>query len=62
MKNIFNKIWNWIKNLFTSWYTKEIDNKEVVAYLENAIAYLDMDKNGKTSIKEVVDTIKSIIR
>lgn len=62
MKNIFNKIWNWIKNLFTSWYTKEIDNKEVVAYLENAIVYLDMDKNGKTSIKEVVDTIKSIIR
>ncbi len=62
MKNIFNKIWNWIKNLFISWYTKEIDNKEVVAYLENAIAYLDMDKNGKTSIKEVVDTIKSIIR
>ncbi len=62
MKNIFNKIWNWIKNLFISWYTKEIDNKEVVAYLENAIAYLDMDKNGKTSIKEVVDTIKSIIK
>ena len=62
MKNIFNKIWNWIKNLFISWYTKEIDNKEVVAYLENAIAYLDMDKNGKTSIKEVVDTIKNIIK
>lgn len=62
MKDLFNKIWNWIKNLFISWYTKEIDNKEVVAYLENAIAYLDMDKNGKTSIKELVDTIKSIIR
>lgn len=62
MKNIFNKIWNWIKNLFTSWYTKEIDNKEVVSYLENAIAYLDMDKNGKTSIKEIVDTIKNIIK
>lgn len=62
MKNIFNKIWSWIKNLFTSWYTKEIDNKEVVSYLENAIAYLDMDKNGKTSIKEIAEYIKSIIK
>lgn len=62
MKNIFNKIWNWIKNLFISWYTKEIDNKEVVAYLENAIAYLDMDKNGKTSIKEIADYIKDLIK
>lgn len=62
MKNIFNKIWNWIKNLFISWYTKEIDNKEVVAYLENVIANLDMDKNGKTSIKEVVDYIKDLIK
>lgn len=62
MKNIFNKIWSWIKNLFTSWYTKEIDNKELIAYLKNAIACLDMDKNGKTSIKEVVKTIIDMIK
>lgn len=62
MKDLFNKIWSWIKNLFTSWYTKEIDNKELIAYLENAIAYLDVDKNGKTSIKEVIKTIRNIIR
>lgn len=62
MKDLFNKIWSWIKNLFTSWYTKEIDNKELIAYLENAIAYLDVDKNGKTSIKEVIKTIRNIIK
>lgn len=62
MKNIFNKIWNWIKDLFTSWYTKEIDNKDLITYLENAITYLDIDKNGKTSIKDVVKTFKNIIK
>lgn len=62
MKDLFNKIWSWIKNLFTSWYTKEIDNKDLIAYLENAIAYLDVDKNGKTSIKEVIKTIRNIIK
>lgn len=62
MKNIFNKIWNWIKNLFISWYTKEIDNKVMIDYFENVIANLDMNKNGKTSIKEVVDYIKDLIK
>lgn len=62
MKNLFNKIWNWIKNLFISWYTKEIDNKVMIDYFENIIANLDMNKNGKTSLKEVINYIKDLIK
>lgn len=59
---MWSKIWNWIKNLFTSWYTKEIDNKDMINYIENIVSMLDVDKNGKTSIKEVVESIRNIIK
>lgn len=60
---MWTKIWQWLKNLFCSWYSKERwTTEQMKSILDEVITFLDADKNGNVSIKEIVDTIINLTK
>lgn len=59
MKNIWSKIWTWIKSLFITWYNNPVLKVEEV---KNYIDTIDTNEDGCLSIKEIVDKLKEEVK
>lgn len=60
---MWTKILNWFKNLFTGWYVKEQFNaSDVKNALDTLMSYVDQDKNGKFSIRDIVKIFKDLMK
>lgn len=55
-------MFNWIKNLFVKWFKKDRYKVETLRpYFDDLITFLDVDKNGYVSYKEIVDLFKNLL-